>query len=118
MATDTILFVYGSYTLEIATPSYPGTPNQDLDQWRATAMGGRVVSVLRSDSEVSDPLLYWPDLSDSERDDLKTFFFDQVGGTGNDITYTDQDGIVSTVQYIGGIETSRMVNFDCWEVSL
>ena len=65
-----------------------------------------------------DPVLHWPDLSDSYFTSLYGFVHDDIVGTTNSFTYTDYDGDDWTAYYMGGIEEAELVAYDIWQVTI
>ena len=118
MANATITFTYGSTTVEVSTPDYPEHPGEYLDQFISRAMGGRVTAITRGSGTIKEPVLVWEELSNSEFTALKDFFFTTTNGAENEVTYTDWDGNVHTVKYLGGLERAEQIDFDSWKVEL
>lgn len=118
MSTQTFTFTYGSTVLTVPTPQYPEEWGHDLNQWRSRAMGGRVVAVTRSTTQVRNPTLHWTGLSDADYAALRDFWYTTVGGSDNDVTWYDWNGSTWTVRYLGGLEEAKATEYDSWTVDL
>ena len=67
-----ITLSYSATTINIESPDFPEQIKEDLVQTRARAMGGRVVSVTRTNSTLKNPTLVWNNLNDTDFTSLKT----------------------------------------------
>jgi len=118
MAT-TIIFDDGSApAVNFPAPDHPEEWREDLQQVRARAMGGRVVSVTRSASTLKNPILHWTSMDETDYNAMVTFIFTTVEGSTTQFTFTDWESTAHTVKYMGGLEKARSVGFDQWTVDL
>ena len=118
MAT-TISFDDGSNpVVTVAAPDHPEEWREDLQQVRARAMGGRVVSVTRSSSTLKNPVLHWTNMDEADYNSLVTFFYSTVEGSATSVTFTDWESNPHTVKYMGGLERARSVGYDQWALDL
>tara|TARA_R100000234_G_C4953152_1_gene158307 strand:+ start:409 stop:789 length:381 start_codon:yes stop_codon:yes gene_type:complete len=120
--SDTIAMAYSSTTINITAPDHPETWREDLQQVRARAMGGRVVSVTRSASTLKQPVLTWTNMSDADQYTLSNFIFSTVSGSANQFTYTESystgSNVTYNVKYLGGLENAKSTAYDSWNVTL
>ena len=108
MATGTIRFTFGAYTTgDIPAPNAPEKWQEDLDQARMRAEGGRPVTVTRQSGTVKDPSLHWDTLEKTYFDALMDFFYTQTIGSENACTFNDWDDDDHTAYYMGGLEKAE-----------
>tara|TARA_Y100000310_G_scaffold255696_1_gene263226 strand:- start:3209 stop:3589 length:381 start_codon:yes stop_codon:yes gene_type:complete len=119
---DTITLVYSATTVNVIAPDHPEAWREDLQQVRARAMGGRVISVTRSASTLKQPVLTWTNMPDADHTTLTTFIFTTVSGSANQFTFTESystgSPVTYNVKYIGGLESAKSTAYDSWNVTL
>jgi hypothetical protein len=114
-----VTLVYSSTTVTLPAPDHPEELNENLIQRRARAMGGRVVSITRSTTTISNPIFHWSYLSEAKYNALKTFIYTTVKGTQLPFTYTDHEGTAqANTYYMGGLESAVSQDYDAWRVDL
>lgn len=113
-----ITLSYSATTINIESPDFPEQIKEDLVQTRARAMGGRVVSVTRTNSTLKNPTLVWNNLNETDFTSLKNFIFNTVDGTTQQFSFTDWNSTTYNARYMGGLEKSQQVAYEQWKVEL
>ena len=114
-----VIFTYSSTTATLPAPDHPEEVNENIIQKRSRAMGGRVVSITRSTTTISNPILHWSYLSEAKYNALKTFINTTVKGTQLPFTYTDHEGTAqANTYYMGGLEKAKSTDSDSWQVDI